>query len=150
MANEVSYKIRFGMIETEGLTPPRYVRHAFTDELLGQAFTWNYADTLTSLHVYSTPHSFSWTIFLDNGALGMQWSSPARYVELRDGVYLFTWVEEACNGGEGAIVINTRTMHDCGFSFSGGKDGLELGTIGAYARHAGTYDLREFFGRKRG
>jgi hypothetical protein len=149
MANEVSYKIRFGTIGMEDLTPPRYVRHAFTDELLGHAFTWNYADTLTSMHVYSTPYSFSWTIFLDNGALGMQWSSPAQYVKLRDGIYLFTWVEEACNGAQGTIVINTRTMHDCGFTFSGGKDGLNLGTIGAYARHAGCYDVREFFGRKR-
>jgi hypothetical protein len=146
MANEVSYLIRFGTIEMKGLEPPKYWRHAFTDELVGHAFTWNYSDALTSMHVYSTPHSYSWTIFMDSGALGMQWSSPAQYVKVRDGIYLFTWVEEACNGGQGTIVINTKTMHDCGFGFSGGKGGLSLSTMGAYARHAGFYDVKKFFG----
>ena len=148
MGNEVSYKMTFGVIEMAGMQAPRYWRHDFTDELVGRALTWNYSDTLTSMHVYSTPHSYSWTIFMDNGALGMQWSSPSQYVKLRDGVYLFSWVEEACNGGQGTIVINTRTMHDCGFSFSGGKRGLNLGTMGAHARNAGYYDVKKFFGPK--
>ncbi|MBN1567865.1 MAG: MoaF N-terminal domain-containing protein [Acidobacteria bacterium] len=148
MANEVSYRFIFGVMEMPGLVPPRYWRHAFTDELVGHAYTWNYADTLTSMHVYSTPHSYSWTIFMDNGALGMQWSSPSQYAKLRDGVYLFSWVEEACNGGQGTIVINTKTMHDAGFSFGGGKDGLNLGTMGAFARHAGFYDIKKYFGPK--
>jgi hypothetical protein len=146
MANEVSYKIIFGIMEMKGVEAPRYWRHAFTDELVGRAFTWNYSDAISSMHVYSTPHSYSWTIFMDNGALGMQWSSPSQYVKLRDGIYLFTWVEEACNGGQGTIVINTRTMHDCGFDFSGGKGGLNLGTMGAYARNAGYFDVKRFFG----
>jgi hypothetical protein len=149
MANEVSYVIDFGIMETKGLIPPRYYRHAFTDELLGQAYTWHYSDTLSSMHVYSTPFSYSWTIFMDNGALGMQWSSHADYVKLRDDIYLFTWVEEACNGTQGTIVINTRTMHDCGFAFHVGKDGLNLGTVGAHSRHAGCYDVKRFFGPAR-
>ena len=148
MANEVSYKIIFGVIEMDGIVPPTYRRHAFTDELVGRAFTWNYSDTLTSLHVYSTPHSYSWTIFMGNDAMGMQWSSPSRYVKIRDGVYLFSWVEEACNGGQGTIVISSKTMHDCGFGFSGGKDGLRLDTMGAYARNAGFYDIRKYFGSR--
>jgi hypothetical protein len=151
MANEVSYKIIFGIIEMKGgLEPPKYWRHNFTDELVGRALTWNYSDSLTSMHVYSTPHSYSWTIFMDNGALGMQWSSPSQYVKLRDGVYLFSWVEEACNGGQGTIVINTKTMHDAGFSFGGGKNGLNLGIMGAHARNAGYYDVRKYFGPKEG
>jgi hypothetical protein len=148
MANEVSYNITFGVVEMNGFAAPKYMRHAHTDELAGQAYTWNYSDNLTSMHVYSTPHSYSWTIFMDNGALGMQWSSPSQYVKIRDGVYLFSWVEEACNGGQGTIVINAKTMHDCGFSFGGGKQGLNLGTMGAYARHAGFYDVKKFFGPK--
>ena len=62
-----------------------------------------------------------------------------------DGIYLFSWVEEACNGGQGTILINTNTMHDCGFGFSGTKDGLRLDTMGAYARNAGIYDIKKFF-----
>jgi hypothetical protein len=149
MANEVSYNITFGVIEMEGLTAPRYWRHNFTEELTGRAFTWNYSDMMASMHVYSTPHSYSWTIFMENQALGMQWSSPAQFVKLRDGVYLFSWVEEACNGTQGTIVINTHTMHDAGFGLHVDKNGLSLSTIGAFARNAGQYDLTEFMEPKR-
>ena len=145
MANEVSYTIDFGILESEGLTAPRYYRHAFTDELVGGALTWNYSDMLSSMHVYSTPHSYSWTIFMGNGAFGMQWSSHADYVKLRDDIYLFTWVEEACNGTQGTIIINNRIMHDCGFAFHVDKEGLNLSTIGAYSRNAGYYDIKKYF-----
>ena len=145
MANEVSYIIDFGILETEGIIPPRYCRHAFTDELVGGALTWNYNDSLSSMHVYSTPYSYSWTIFMGDGAFGMQWSSHADYVKLRDDIYLFTWVEEACNGTQGTIIINNRTMHDCGFAFHVDKEGLNLSTIGAYSRNAGSYDIKKYF-----
>jgi len=148
MANEVSQKVRFGIIETKGVSAPEYWRHVFTDDLVGRAFTWNYSSEMTSMHVYSTPQSYSWTIFLENGSGGMTWSSPCRYVKLRDYAYLFTWVEEACNGHQSTIVINSRTMHDCGFGYGVGKQGLNLGTIGAYARAAGYYDLKNFIGPK--
>ena len=148
MANEVTQSVHFGVIEMEGLISPRYDRHSFTDELVGRAFTWNYADNLTSMHVYSTPHSYSWTIFLDNGAGGMQWSSPCQYVKLREGLYLFTWVEEACNGHQSTIVFNTRTMHDGGFGYGVGKDGLSLNSMGAFARTAGFFDVKKYFGPK--
>jgi hypothetical protein len=46
-------------------------------------------------------------------------------------------------------VINTQTMHDAGFSFHIGKGGLSLGTVGAYARNAGQYDVKKFMGPKR-
>jgi hypothetical protein len=41
-----------------------------------------------------------------------------------------------------------RTMHDAGFSFGGGKNGLNLGTMGAFARHAGYYDVKRYSGPK--
>jgi hypothetical protein len=44
---------------------------------------------------------------------------------------------ESGYGGQGTIVINTKIMHDCGFGFSGGKGGVSLSAMGAYARHAG-------------
>jgi hypothetical protein len=146
MGNEVTQQIFFGVVEMEGLTAPRYRRHEFTAELVGHAVTWNYSGNLTSMHVYTSPHSASWIIFLENGAGGMEWSSPAQYVKLRDDTYLFTWVEEACNGHQGTIVYNTRTMHDCGFGYGVGKEGLHLNTIGAYARNAGYFDVKRFYG----
>jgi hypothetical protein len=148
MANEVSQNIIMGVIEMPGLTPPRDNRHRFTDELVGHAVTWNYSAALTSMHVYGTPRSASWIIFQNNGSGGLEWSSPANYVKLRDDCYLFTWIEEACTGSQGTIVFNNRTMHDCGFSYHVGANGLSLSTIGAYARNAGAFDLKKYYGRK--
>ena len=148
MANEASRKTWFGVVEMDGLTPPQYRRHRFTDELVGRALTWNYSPGLTSMHVYTTPHSFSWIIFLGNDAGGLEWSGPAQYVKLRDDLYLFNWLEEACNGTLGILVINTRTMHDCGIGYHCGKGGLSLSGIGAQARNAGYLDIRKFFGPK--
>jgi molybdenum cofactor biosynthesis protein MoaF len=147
-ANEASLKIYFGVIEMDGLVAPRYDRHQFTDELVGRAVTWNYSDAISSLHVYSSPHSCSWSIFLPNGAAGMQWSAPANYVKLRDDCYLFTWAEEACNGSGCTIVFNTSTMHDCGYGFSVNHEHLNLNVMGAYARNAGYYDIKKYFGPK--
>jgi hypothetical protein len=97
MANEAARKTWFGVVEMEGLTPPKYRRHQFSDELVGRALTWNYSPGLTSMHVYTTPHSFSWIIFLGNGAGGLEWSGPAQYVKLRDDLSV-QLAGEACNG----------------------------------------------------
>jgi hypothetical protein len=148
MANEAARKTWFGIVEMEGLTPPQYLRHRFTDELVGHALTWHYSPGLTSMHVYTTPYSFSWIIFLGNDAGGLEWSGPAQYVKLRDELYLFNWLEEACNGTLGVLVINTRTMHDCGIDYHCGKQGLRLGGIGARARNAGRFDVLKFYGPK--
>jgi hypothetical protein len=145
MANEASVQTWFGVVEMEGLTPPTYRRHQFTDELAGRALTWHYSPGLTSMHLYSTPHSLSWIIFLGNGAGGLEWSGPAQYVKIRDGLYLLNWVEEACNGTLGTIVVNTRTMHDCGTSYHVGPEGLRLSAVGAHSRNAGQYDVARFY-----
>lgn len=146
MANEASRETTFGIVEMEGLTPPQYLRHRFTEELVGRAMTWHYTKGLTSMHVYTTPWSFSWIIFLPNDAGGLEWSGPAQYVKLRDDLYLFNWLEEACNGTLGVLVINTRMMHDCGIGYNVNKEGLSIGGIGAEARDAGRFDLRRFYG----
>ena len=66
-ANEAGVKMLFGVIETEGVIPPKNNRHVLTDEMLGRAVSQNYAPNLTSMHLYSTPHSLSWIIF--NGTM---------------------------------------------------------------------------------
>jgi len=145
VANEAAAETWFGVIEMEGLTPPKYRRHRFTDELVGRALTWNYSPGLTSMHLYSTPHSLSWIIFLENGSGGMEWSGPASYVKIREDMYLAYWLEEACNGTLGTILINLRTMHDCGMSYHCGPDGLRLSAIGAHSRDAGRFDVAKHF-----
>ena len=148
IANEAAADTLFGVIEMEGLTPPRYRRHHFTDELVGRAITWNYSPGLTSMHLYTTPHSLSWIIFGESGAGGMEWSGPASYVKIRDGLYLAYWLEEACNGTLGTILVNMRTMHDCGIGYHCGRDGLRLSSMGAHARHAGRFDIARFYAVK--
>ena len=144
-ANEAGVKIRFGVIEMEGLVPPKYRRHKLTDELVGHAISWNYAPGLTSMHLYSTPHSMSWIIFTDAGAGGLEWSGPASYVKIRDGLYFMYWLEEACNGTLGTIVINMKTMHDAGIGYHCGAEGLSMSAVGAHARHAGRFDITRFY-----
>jgi hypothetical protein len=146
--NEVSYRALFGEAEMAGVEAPHYIRHEFTDELVGRGFTRSYSDQMTSMHLYTTPHSSSWTIYTGNQTLGMQWCAPAIYVKLRDGVYIFDLVEEGCNGAETCIIENEKTKRACGFGFSGGERGVGLNTIGAIARDIGRYDIRHFFGPK--
>jgi hypothetical protein len=144
-ANEAGVKTRFGVIETEGQAPPNYRRHEFTDELLGHCITWNYAPGLTSMHLYSTPHTLSWIIFTESGAGGLEWCGPAAYVKIREGMYFAYWLEEACNGTLGTIFVNMRTMHDTGVGYHCGAEGLSMSAVGAHGRHAGKFDVARFY-----
>lgn len=150
--NETHPDYYFGTFRTEGSpAPPTYVRHGWTDEMVGECVTWNYQPGnpgLTSMHFYATPNAYSWIIFQPDGAGGMQWSSPGWYSKLRDGVYVMAWVEEACNGTLGVICFNQRLMHDAGFGFHVGHNGLSLSVVGARARHAGKFDIKKYIGLK--
>jgi hypothetical protein len=150
--NETTPHYYFGTFQTEGSpTPPQYLRHGWTDEMVGEAVTWNYAPGnpgLTSMHFYATPSSYSWIIFQPDGSGGMQWSSPGWYSKVRDGLYIMAWVEEACNGTLGVICFNQRTMHDAGFGFHVGRNGLSLSVVGARARHAGKFEISSHLGLK--
>jgi hypothetical protein len=150
--NETTPNYYFGVFQMEGgPTPPTYLRHGWTDEMVGECVTWNYQrgnPGLTSMHFYATPSTYSWIIFQPDGSGGMQWSSPGWYSKLRDGVYIMAWVEEACNGTLGVICFNQRTMHDAGFGFHVGNRGLSLSVVGARARHAGKFDIKKHLGLK--
>lgn len=147
--NETTYRAIFGVVEMDGLESPLYVRHTHTDELVGHAFSWSYSDQVTSMHLYTSPHSMSWTIFTGNQTMGSQWCSPCIYVKLRPGVYLFCQNEEACNGAQMIELINTKVSHDCGFSFTGGPGGVNLRVVGAIGRHIGKFDTLGYFGPQR-
>lgn len=146
--NETTYRAIFGVVEMDGLEAPLYVRHMHTDELVGHAFSWSYSDQVTSMHLYSSPHSMSWTIFTGNQTMGAQWCSPCIYVKLRPGVYLFCQNEEACNGAQMIELLNTKISHDCGFSFTGGPRGVNLRVVGAIGRHIGKFDTLGYYGPK--
>jgi len=147
--NETTYRALFGVVDMPGLEAPLYVRHALTDELVGQAWSWSYSDQVTSMHLYTSPHSMSWTIFTANQTFGSQWCSPCLYVKVRPGVYLFCQNEEACNGAQMIELINTKISHDCGFSFTGGPRGVNLRVVGAIGRHIGKFDTLGYYGPRR-
>lgn len=144
-ANEAGVKIHFGVIEMEGLTPPKYRRHVLTDEMVGRAVSQNYAPGLTSMHLYTTPYSLSWIIFTPTDAGGLEWSGPASYVKIRNGLYFMYWLEEACNGTLGTILVNLHTMRDVGIGYNCGERGLNMNALGAHERLAGTFDVRRFY-----
>ena len=146
--NETTYRAIFGVAEGPEFEAPVYMRHQFTDELVGHAFSWSYSDSMTSMHVYTSPHSMTWTIFTENQTMGAHWGSPCLFVKLRDGVYIFCQNEEACNGAEMIELINTKITHDCGFNYSGGARGVTLGLTGAIGRHIGQFDIKKYYGPK--
>jgi hypothetical protein len=143
----------FGVIEFDGdgasapnITAPAE-RHCFTKELVGRSFTWTYNDNMVSQHIYSTPESYSWSIIMDGREPGPMWSSPCKYVKIRDGVYMMSWIESRSAGTQGTYVFNTKTMHDCGVCFGITHDQMfEYNTFGAESRGAGSIDLSGIYG----
>lgn len=147
---EVGHRAIFGVLEMEGgPTPPVTRRHGFTRELLGKAFAWTYGDAMQSIHVYTTPESYSWTIMLPNNTGGWMWSSPCFYVKLREDAYLMSWTEDACNGNQGTMIINPWIMHDAGYFFGisdqDEKPNVHLHEMGAFGRPLAGFDLDRFF-----
>ncbi|MDR2359522.1 MAG: hypothetical protein LBD87_06980 [Prevotellaceae bacterium] len=129
----------FGVIETNGITPSKH-RHQFTDELLGRSYTWEYSDEVASQHYYTTTESFSFAIF-QNSEVGVMGSFPCKYVKIRDGVYLMSWIEMRSQGIQGILLFNTKTMHDCGTCHGMTHDQtFEFNTFCAEARSAGRYN----------
>ena len=132
----------FGYIDSneKGFKAPAE-RHSFTDELVGRSFTWTYTDDMCSQHIYSTGESYSWSILM-NGIPGMMWSSPCKYVKIRDDVYMMSWIEHRSAGTQGLYLFNLKTMHDCGTCFGITHDQIfEYNTFGAEARSAGSIQM---------
>jgi len=146
---EVGAYARFGVLEYGEIVPPFARRHHFTTDLVGKSYAWAYSDTMSSIHVYSSPESYSWTIFQGDNSGGATWSSPCFYIKLRDDAYLFQWVEEKCNGSQGLVVFNPNILHDGGFSFGVNHTGLSLNILCAYARNLGKFDIMKYYDKTR-
>ena len=144
---ETGANVFVGTLEYGDLKPPFARRHHFTDELVGKCFAWNYGENMQSIHVYSTPESYSWTIFQADNSGGATWSGPCFYMKLRPDVYLLQWTEEKCNGCQGLVVFNRRIQHDSGFFYGTSADGIRLQVTGAHMRELGSYDILKYFGR---
>ena len=146
--NEASYDATFGVMEMAGINAPRYLRHEYTYDLVGHAFSCSYSDQLTSMHLWPSPHSMSWTIFTENQTRGSQWSSPALMIKLRPMIYIFAQSEEAGTTNQMVAFYNLRIMRICGFEFVGGARGVNLSLVGGLCRHIGKFDIAKFYGPK--
>ena len=151
---EVGHKAIFGVLEMDGgPTPPAVERHGFTTELVGRAQANVYGEHMQSIHVYSSPNSYSWTIIAENNTGGFMWSSPCLYVKLRDDAYLMSWTEDACNGNQGTFVLNPQLSQDSGFFFGIGGQGEDVGimltTLGAYIRPLAGFNIMKYYELKR-
>ncbi|GHT15928.1 hypothetical protein FACS189432_07390 [Bacteroidia bacterium] len=129
----------FGIIKADGITASK-ARHHFTDELLGHSYTWEYSDDVSSQHVYTTTESFSYAIISSNTGATVMGSFPCKYVKIRDGIYLMSWVEMRSQGIQGILLFNTKTMHDCGTCHGMTHDHIfEFNTFGAESRSGGRF-----------
>ncbi len=127
-------------------------RHGFTADMVGQCIHWYYA-TLEVIHIYSSeryyrlalPESFiekmkaSGTPMPEGEAQeGHFFEEPASYIKIKDGIYLFAFVEELMarergSGNSMLFVINMDRLHDVGRSFGYNAEGnQENYTFGAY------------------
>ncbi|MDR0819847.1 MAG: hypothetical protein LBN43_09800 [Oscillospiraceae bacterium] len=145
---EIGAHAKFGVLEYGDLVAPFARRHHFSTDLVGKTYAWAYSDNMSSIHVYSSPESYSWTIFNGENGGGATWSSPCFYIKLRDDAYIFQWVEENCNGSQGLVVFNPKILHDGGFFFGVGHRGLSLNVTGAFARSIGKFDIMKYFDKK--
>jgi hypothetical protein len=152
---EVGHKAIFGVLEIkDGPPPPAVERHGFTTELVGKAFSWAYGEYMQSIHVYSSPDSYSWTIIMPRNTGGWMWSSPCLYVKLREDAYLMSWTEDTCNGNQGTFILNPWIMHDGGFFFGigdtspDGKSDVHLTPMGAFARPLHGFDIMKYYDKK--
>ena len=58
-------------------------------------------------------------------------TNPADYVKIRDGVYLFSFVEERQVGLQAIFLIDMARMHDIGSFYGAGSGRLSSACLGA-------------------
>ncbi len=117
----VRANIRFGYIHKDGKKPPEK-RHAFTTDLIGKKFEWNYTPEFRICHIYMAPDHYRWGQTKESRTKYNipvnDRSQSAFYIKLRDNLYIFSWIEDNGGGGtEGFIVLNKDRLTDTGCFF---------------------------------
>lgn len=107
--------------------------HHFTSEFTGVAIEWNYGEGLVRVkHMYTSNLFYTYTVASPAGA----WmaSNPADYVKLRDGVFIFSFIEERQIGTQGLFVIDLNHLHDMGCFYGYGLENITSACIGAVGK----------------
>lgn len=155
----VSLKAHFGAVAIEG-QPLNPRRHGYTADLVGKAAEWTYSPDFKITHVYRSEryynivapspevlsqknledirmaHEVIWKGYDDP-------TEPALYIKIKEGIYVFSFVEEhmekltgpLVRGNSLAFLMNLKRMTDVGRSFGiNGKQEPENYCFGAYGR----------------
>lgn len=146
----------FGAIRVPGRPLPEK-RHSFTGDLVGKKIVWHYANGFINTHIYQSERYYRIVPLTDTRTpeeierdkreieLGLRprellYEEPARFIRIKDGMYLISFVEDNMNrvdpsrGGNNMIVLeNLKGGVDCGRTFSVNRQGkLEHGFFRAY------------------
>ncbi len=143
-----STEIIFGAIRREDGSVSA-VRHGYTAEMVGRAIEWNYRG-MSVIHVYSSEHYYRPMLpekYKDHPEIdpfygtGKFAEEPSSYVKIKDGVFLFTFVESDMakltgHGNMMCFLMNLNRLHDVGCSFGhngeGARENYTFGAIGTY------------------
>ncbi len=109
--------------------------HGFTTELLGKSIIWDYGPKIIKIkHIYNCDIYYTYKNLTANGT----WmaTNPADYVKIRDGVYIFSFVEERQGGIQAIFLIDTARMHDIGCFYGVSADHLTSACLGAVGEFA--------------
>ena len=124
---DVDRDFYFGRLEGDFAGGPL---HGFTTELLGKSIIWNYGPKIIKVkHIYNCDVYYSYENVSPMGI----WmaTNPADYVKIRDGVYLFSFVEERQVGLQAIFLIDMARMHDIGSFYGAGSGRLSSACLGA-------------------
>ena len=125
---DVKRTFRFGFITNCGYEDPGF-RHDFTTDMVGRAIYWTYKEGMPKIkHIYLTPYFYTVTSMRDP-----DWAAtnPADYVKIRDGVYIFSFLEWRQSGAQGFFLMDFYRMHDVGCFFGMEPEGIVCYTVGA-------------------
>ncbi len=146
----------FGAIRVQDRPLP-VRRHCFTPDLVGKKMVWHYANGFINTHIYQSERYYRIVPLTDTRTpeeierdnreieLGLRpkemlYEEPARFIKIKDGMYLISFVEDNMNrvdpsrGGNNLIVLeNLKDGVDCCRTFSVNRSGkLEHGFFRAY------------------
>jgi len=155
----VDVQFIFGAIRVMN-EPLPYKRHSYTNELVGKKITWYYSTGFINTHVYMSER-FTRIRPLQNStesravagadqdakerAAGLRpepmlYDEPTRFIKIKDGLYLISFVEDNMNkvesdrgGNNLMILVNTKEGFDVGRTFSLNREQkLEHGLMKAF------------------
>ncbi|MCZ2850868.1 MoaF C-terminal domain-containing protein [Modestobacter sp. VKM Ac-2978] len=108
--------------------------HQPTTELVGQRIRYRYSSDDVYDHVYLTDRLFTW-VCMGGAEQGEADTERCVHWKIREGVYLFSWLEKLL-GVEGMVLVDLTQLRSVGIQFALDQFSGELVdlTMGAYAQ----------------